>query len=122
MARFGMARLKVKEAPQHGVRTSSGGGKRYKKGKGVPATRSKAIKKKRTFLTNDEQALLISEYLELPKRKQGSDARPRVLVKFCKKYDVHIDYPSECLRKLKQTKQLPDRDGVGGAPDPSPHH
>ena len=61
-----MPRLKVKEPPQRGVRTSSGGGKRCKKRKGVPATRSKAIKKQRTFLTKDQQALLIAEYAAAP--------------------------------------------------------
>ena len=64
--RLGMPRLKVKEPPQRGVRTSSGGVKRCKKRKGVPATRSKAIKKQRTFLTKDQQALLIAEYAAAP--------------------------------------------------------
>ena len=47
----------------------------------------------------------------------GSWGRGKALVKLCKKYDVHVAYPAEMLRKLKQEKLLPTRDGVGGAPE-----
>ena len=112
-----MARLKVVEALQSGRRTSTGPAKATKKSTKGAGTRSKTIKKTRTFLTKDQQALLVVEYLELPKWKKGSLARSKALVKLCKKYDVNLDYPSQMLLALKQEKLLPTRDGVGGAPE-----
>jgi len=111
-----MPRLKVDEAPQRGRRTSTGPNKATKKSTKGAGTRSKTIKKVPRFLTKDEQALLAVDYLELPKQKKGSLARSKALVKLCKKYDVGPYYPAEMLRKLKQEKLLPTRDGVGGAP------
>ena len=112
-----MGRLKVVDAPQRGRRRPYDPTKATEKSAKGAGTRSKTIKKPRTFLTKDEQALLAVEYLELPKRKQGSAARSKALVKLCKKYDVNTFYPAEMLRKLKQEKLLPTRDGVGGAPE-----
>ena len=115
-----MLRLKVPEDPQHAPRRSP---LRRKTGNSPPAR--KAIKKKptrlkkRTFLTKDEQALLMIEYTELPspsKKGQGNK-RSKAMHELCKKWDVNIDYPRKLIAQLKATKQLPTRDGVGGAPE-----
>ena len=80
-----MGRLKVEEAPQRGRRWSSSTVKRKAKPTRAAGACRATIKKSRTFLTPSEQALLIVEYLELPAKKKGSDARFKALVKLCKK-------------------------------------
>lgn len=75
--------------------------------------------KQRVFLSKDQQALLIVEYNELPKAGKKGDgaARTKALEALCKKYDVNTAYPRKLIAKLKETKLLPTRDGVGGAPE-----
>ena len=111
-----MPRLKVAEAVQHGPRRGKGPAKGIAKKAKQADNASSETTKSQTFLTVHEQALLAVEYTELPKRKQGSQARNDALVKLCKKWDVHLQYPAEMVRKLKETKELPSRDGVGGPP------
>ena len=104
-----MPRLKVAEPVQHGPRHWEGPAKSIaKKAKQADNASSKTTKSQ-TFLTKDQQALLAVEYTEL---LRGSQARNNALVKLCKKWDVHLGYPSEMVRKLKETKELPSRDGV----------
>jgi hypothetical protein len=69
--------------------------------------------KERVFLTKDQQALLILRYMELSKSKQKKSTELREL---CMEFDVHLSYPGKLCAKLKETKELPTRDGVGGAP------
>ena len=112
-----MPRLKVAEPVQHGPRHWEGPAKGIAKAKKANNARVETGKKARTFLTPSKQALLLVGYYELPKSQKGSKARRKALEKLCKKFDVHLDYPREMLRKLKKDKELPTRDGVGGAPE-----
>ena len=127
-----MPRLKVVEAPQHGVGHGNGAGARAlggrvrqgnspKKTVGKKAPRPKPAKK-RVFLSKDQQALLILRYKELPKQKKGSKARGNALTALCKEFDVSEAYPRQLIAALKQNELLPVRDGVGGAPEKIEEH
>jgi hypothetical protein len=118
-----MPRLKTAAVEPRGSRTGSDGsakatkaqpklGGKKRSGNSPGKTIVKAPKE-RVFLTKDQQALLILRYMELPKSKQKKSIELREL---CKEFDVNILYPGKLCAKLKETKELPTRDGVGGAP------
>ena len=68
-----MPRLKVNEAPQHGVADSMKDPPSVGKGLGKKrrSGNSPAVEKKpRVFLSKDDQSLIILRYMELPKDKK----------------------------------------------------
>ena len=116
-----MGRLELHDAPQHGPREGQSTTKpvaaKQPKRKASANTPPPAKKKKRTFLSKDEQALLIVKYLKLPKAKKGRGKDAAALDRLCREYDVCSNYPARLVKELEETEVLPDRDGVGGAPE-----
>ena len=118
-----MPRLKTVVAEPRGSRTGTDGSAKAKKAKPVlgrknrsgnsPAKTIAKAPKERVFLTTDQQALLILRYKELPKAKQKKSKELREL---CQEFDVNLQYPQQLCAKLMESKELPTRDGVGGAP------
>lgn len=117
-----MPRLRMVEKEQHGSRAPAGAS-------GPPSRRTRAMKdktrrdvtpppqpkrKKRVFLSKDQQALLLVRYMQLPKNK---NKKAKALEELCKEFDVYKGYPAELLQRLKEEERLGERDGVGGAPE-----
>ena len=122
-----MARLKVNEAPQQGMRTGQVKGARSaqstRKASRSPAQHTRAQserppcgyrkKKKQTYLSKDAQAALLVKYLELPKesKRKGDTRRADALEALCREYDVNIRYPQQLYLKIKE-----DVSGGSGPP------
>ena len=118
-----MPRLKTVVAEPRGSRTGTDGSAKAKKAQPVLGRKKRSgnspgktiakAPKERVFLTTDQQALLILRYKELPKAKQKKSKELREL---CQEFDVNLQYPQQLCAKLMESKELPTRDGVGGAP------